>query len=220
MDISRYEKIKHTFKTGDLLLFEGNGFFSSLIKCVTCSCISHIGMVIEEKDIPNILMNQKRKSKDGLYLFHSNKGRLPYLYDVLTNDIQSGVQLNILKDALINYNGNVYYKKLLKKNKEQPNFDNIENLILKFKRTPYEEDYIQLCCAAYDGPCGENQMDITQLFCSELVSYIYMKYGIIYNDIGMPSNEFVPKDFEYENWRQYLNPSYILKDEIPISIRY
>jgi hypothetical protein len=220
MDISRYEKIKHTFKTGDLLLFEGNGFFSSLIKCTTCSYISHIGMVVEAKDIPNILRNSKRRSEDELYLFHSNKGRLPYLYDILTNDIQSGVQLNILKDALINYDGNVYYKKLVKKNKEQINFKRLEELIIDFKRTPYEEDYFQLCCAAYDGPCGQNQMDISQLFCSELVAYIYMKYGIIHNDIGMPSNEFVPKDFEYENWRQYFTLKYSLQEDILISIRY
>ena len=47
--------------------------------------------------------------------------------------------------------------------------------------------------AAYDGPLGHNEEDLSSLFCSELVAEAYQRIGLLTS--AMPSNEYTPKDF-------------------------
>ena len=50
--------------------------------------------------------------------------------------------------------------------------------------------------AAYDGPLGHNQEDLSSLFCSELVAEAYQRLGLLPKPPqGLPSNEYTPRDF-------------------------
>ena len=55
---------------------------------------------------------------------------------------------------------------------------------------------MELIKAAYDGWLGENQEDLSSLFCSELVAESYQRMGLLSSaSSALPSNEFTPKDF-------------------------
>ena len=58
---------------------------------------------------------------------------------------------------------------------------------------------IELFKAAYDGWFGQNEEDLSSLFCSELVAEAYQRMGLISDGKkALPSNEFTPKDFSSE----------------------
>ena len=61
------------------------------------------------------------------------------------------------------------------------------------KGRPYEKSKIELFKAAYDGPFGRNNEDLSSLFCSELVAEAYQRMGLLSEDKA--SNEYTPKDF-------------------------
>jgi hypothetical protein len=206
----KYEKLKKQFKTGDIILFEGNGFFSQLVKCCSNSEFSHIGIIVKGEDIPKYT-----KKKEKFYLLHSNKSSVP-IKDIISNDNVSGVQINDLKENLESYNGFLYYRELLRKDGTSVNFINIEKYIEKIADKPYEVNYLEMLFAVFDGnSCCLNSENLNSLFCSELVAYIYLKYHILRNDL--PSNEYIPSDFSYDNWKEYFNEKYILKKQIPIT---
>lgn len=215
-----YESIKHNFKTGDIILFEGEGTFSSLIRCVTNSVYSHIGLIIKGEDIPSIVNGIKKhnKSGDNIYLWHSNKGSISKIPDVVSNSIKSGVQLNVFSKVIEYYNGNIYYEELITPNTFN-GFKNIEAHIKNLSTKEYESDYTELFFAAYDGPCGMNSNNTYELFCSELVAYIYQKYHILKRDSNdVPPNEYTPEDFSFEHYRSIFKKGFKVKEEIQVTI--
>lgn len=58
---------------------------------------------------------------------------------------------------------------------------------------PYEDNKIELIKSAYDGWLGENEEDLSSLFCSELVAEAYQRMGLLPDTVA--SNEFTPRDF-------------------------
>ena len=79
----------------------------------------------------------------------------------------------------------------------------------------YEKDTLELIKAAYDGPFGHNEEDLSSLFCSELVAEAYQRLGLLNNE--KPSNEYTPADFSekrgLELLRGKLEPEMIIKDD-------
>ena len=61
------------------------------------------------------------------------------------------------------------------------------------RNRPYEKDQLELIKAAYDGPWGNNQPDLSSIFCSELVAEAYQRLGLLSRKI--PANEFTPADW-------------------------
>jgi hypothetical protein len=83
---------------------------------------------------------------------------------------------------------------------------------------PYEKDKLELIKAAYDGPLGHNEEDLSSLFCSELVAEAYQKMGLLREPPkGLPSNEYTPKDFS-EKKGLVLEKGASLSKEIPITL--
>ena len=61
---------------------------------------------------------------------------------------------------------------------------------------PYESSKLEVIKAAYDGPLGRNDEDLSSLFCGELVAEAYQAMGLLPGD--SPSSEYVPSDFSSE----------------------
>ena len=179
--MTKYETVRKKIKTGDLVLFSGKGGISHGIKLVTNSKWSHIGMAL------------KLSESGAIFLWESTT--LSNLKDAIDGKSKRGVQLVLLSDRLRTYKGkkSVRHLKYTIKEKE---YLKLMRFREKVKNRPYEKSKLELIKAAYDGPLGHNEEDLSSLFCSELVAEAYQQIGLLKSPPkGLPSNEYTPKDF-------------------------
>ena len=191
-----YDDVREDLKTGDIVLFSGKGGISSIIKLFTSSKWSHMGMVLRLKF-----------DWDVVFLWESTK---------CSSVPDKGVQLVPLSERLRAYDGEVSIRHLRNHEITQQNHEDLMKLRKDLRNRPYEEDRIELLKAAWDGPLGKNEEDISSLFCSELVAEAYQELGLLHRPPkGLPSNEFTPKDFS-EKKRLKLQKGATLSKEILI----
>ena len=194
----RFSDTKASLRTGDIVLFSGDSIQSAEVQCGTRSTFSHIGMVVRCDHLLG----------SGLCLWHSPAQKMIFAPDKLTNRIKSGPQLNELDVSLRLAKGRVFIRRLLKRRQISPpslivrligETDPCENglseLMREEVRLPYEQSFLELFKAAYDGPFGKNKPDPSSLFCSELVAEAYTRLHLLNDDCNWPSNEYVPCDF-------------------------
>jgi hypothetical protein len=188
-----FDSIKESINTFDIFLLSGTGNFSKIIKCFTETQYTHIGIVITEDALKKIgvRVKDRLKSRDNLYLFHSNKGSVANIPDVVSGNVRSGVQLNDLRDIIDHYNGVIYYRKILGLGDLQQYYDKLKKSYEDLKDREYENDYSEMFCAMFRWPI---EQDTSTLFCSELVAQVYIDTGI-FTRKSMPSDNYLPCDF-------------------------
>lgn len=116
---------------------------------------------------------------------------LSKLKDIQSGVARQGVQLVPLSERIRTYDGGIGIRKLEthKVIRHQPLMDFRQEV----KGRPYEQSKLELIKSAYDGPLGQNEEDLSSLFCSELIAEAYQRMGFISNDVA--SNEYTPADF-------------------------
>lgn len=173
-----YDSIRNDLDTGDILLYSGTGAISTAIKIGTCSKWSHVGVIVRPRDFDMVCVLQSTT--------------LSKAKDIISNQPVEGVQLNFLSESIEIYPGGIAVRKL-----DVLRTDNILKAVRDFRKEvhgrPYEEKKIQLLKSAWDFFGGENEEDLSSLFCSELVAELYQRMGLL--DEEKPSNEYTPKDF-------------------------
>ena len=91
-------------QTGDLILFRGASWVSTILEYIGKSKYSHVGIVIKN---PRFLNDNL---EDGLYLLDSSFGSSP---DIEDGRLKYGVQLHKLDDILAQCSPNsVYFRKI------------------------------------------------------------------------------------------------------------
>jgi len=191
------EILKSKVKTGDLLLFSGQGFISNIIKLASRSPWSHIGMIFGS-------------SEHGFYCWESDNND--------SDNHAAGVRKVPLDDKINHYQGKVVLRQLELINND---YKNIEQTIFEFSEEvlsrPYESSLAELIKSAYDGPFGENIEDLSSIFCSELIAEAYQRVKLLPSPPqGLPSNEYTPADFASLNFTLLcgqLSKHILLKDE-------
>ena len=165
-------------KTGDILLFKGNGIFSTLIMAAPGADYSHVGMFVDHP-------------KHGPCVFESTSlGTLP---DVITGEKICGVQLVPAEQRIAEYDGEVFVRPIVGALSAEQR-QSIIDFIGVVHGTPYEEDNLQLARAELDiFPWQKNEPDASSLFCSETMALCFHEAGLIEDD-GTPANEFTPTD--------------------------
>jgi hypothetical protein len=101
-------------RTGDILLFEGSGCFSRMVRYGTNSSFSHIAIVLKTD-----FFKKKRRDSDELidvdphqlYMLHSINGGIKGIKDLLTNKVRSGVQVNSLTKCMSCCITDVYFRR-------------------------------------------------------------------------------------------------------------
>lgn len=200
----KYEDIRKDLKIGDIVLFSGKGGISHGIKLVTNSKWSHVGMVLRLPD------------SKAAFLWESTI--LCNLKDAIDGKAKRGVQLVLLSDRLRTYDGEAAIRHLQNHEIDTDEYRKLMELRENLRNRPYEKDQLELIKAAYDGPLGHNEEDLTSLFCSELVAEAYQEVGLLKEPpLGLPSNEFTPKDFA-EKRGLVLESGASLGVEIPVEI--
>ncbi|MDP8206236.1 MAG: YiiX/YebB-like N1pC/P60 family cysteine hydrolase [Candidatus Electryonea clarkiae] len=177
-----YETVRKNLKTGDILLFSGKGGISHGIKLFTFSKWSHVGMVLRLPD------------SNAVFLWESTT--LSNLRDAADGKKKNGVQLVLLRERLDTYDGEVSLRRLNGFKIDNEKYMDLMAFREEVRNRSYEKNEIELIKAAYDGPWGHNEEDLSSLFCSELVAEAYQRVGLLTE--RKSSNEFTPKDFSDE----------------------
>ena len=195
-----YESIRDTLDTGDLVLFSGTSHVSNFLKLCTFSKWSHVGMVVRIPDWDQVLLWESTT--------------LGHVQDFIDGKAKRGVQTVLLSERIRAYRGDVAIRQLTRFERT----DEMRHSLCAFRRWAKNRDYeqrtLELIRAAYDGPFGENQEDLSSLFCSELVAEAYQRMGLLSDDL--PSNEYTPRDFSSENKRLAILGGAMLTDEIEV----
>ena len=177
----KYETIRSKLQTGDLVLFSGKGGLSTGIKWFTESQWSHLGMVVRPPDFDVVLMWEASPITD--------------IRDIETGKVHKGVRLVALSERLQSYEGEISIRRLIVK-RAPAMLKELSRLRWELKGRPFETDLIELLKSAWEGPFGQNETDLSSLFCSELVAEAYQHMGLLSR--RKPSNEYTPRDFSEE----------------------
>jgi hypothetical protein len=178
-----YADVRGDLKTGDLVLFSGASFFSSVIKWAIGGKWSHVGVLVRLARFP-----------DRVLLWESTT--LADLPDVETGRAQAGVQLVFLSERLATYSGEFKLRQL-----DKPVTSAMETALAmrraELSGRPYEQEQLDLINSAFDGWFGKSKGErLSSLFCSELVAEAYQAMGLLpESPPGLPSNEYTPRDF-------------------------
>jgi len=170
--------------TGDLILYSGtNNILSNLVKYVTSSIWSHVGIVVRD---PDFLINGTPQK--GLFLLNSTGY---YDTDIECKTTRLGVQLVDLKTNIENYEGLIVARYLLEINNKRDEEENKRrnDLFREAYQTVYEKtyDYLPLHIIVallhnYGYTFADNLINCRHtdyLFCSALVAYLYTITGIM-----------------------------------------
>jgi len=175
-----YIKLRDTLRSGDIVLFRGTGlistlilWFSSIFNWFKKTRFSHIGMIVV----------------DG--------GRVMVLESTTLND-RNGVQLNSLSEILQTYKGRVYLRRLHCERNEQF-YDVLTKTINELLGKPYEKNLVTLLGAAAEimRVFVGHRPDLSSVFCSELVTEIFRRWGFLPQSI--PPNFYEPQDYDFNN---------------------
>lgn len=185
--VKKYDDIRNDIKTGDIVLFSGKMNVSRVIQLATMSKWSHVGVALWNNAL-------------GLLIWES--ARVSRVRDAIDGKIKSGTQVVSMRQRIEDYfsrGGEVAVRHVLYPDggdgdaEEAERRVTLERLRKQFRNRPYGQDILELALAAYDGLFGENEEDLSSLFCSELVAEAYQAFGLL--SPSKPSNEYTPADF-------------------------
>ena len=164
--------MSHSFKTGDLLLCDGNsngflGFFGNLIKYFTSSNYSHIAMIIVNPSFidPNL---------KGTFVWESGWEGTP---DPQDGKIKLGVQITPISKFLKEYTGGrVYLRKILCADNvfNDTELKRIHDIVYEKPYDIVPKDWIE----AYFHK-DEHPQKTDRFWCSALIGYIYTKLNLL-----------------------------------------
>ena len=180
-----YTDIRKVLKTGDLVLFSGKGKYSTLIRLMTGSDWTHVGMVLKLSEYDFIALWESIIIGEVKTLSTGKKERGVQIVP-LSNRIDMSRGKVAVRYVFGDYSNSLTNNRVITRE--------LMSLRKKLRGKPYEKSGIELFKAAFDAPIiGSNEDDLSSIFCSELVAEAYKTLGLLKKD--KPSNEFTPADF-------------------------
>lgn len=197
-----YEQHRADMRTGDILLFSGNGLISKGIQALTASPWSHVAIVLE---VPLY---------DFVCCFESTT--LSDIPDLTTGAPVKGVQLVPLSQRIETYDGEKIAWRRVDTRRTPEATAAALAVRREFAGRPYEENQLELLRSALDTfTLKQNQPDASSVFCSELAAILWQRMGWMKE---FPPNEFTPADFAGDglpvNEGVTVGPVTMLKDSI------
>lgn len=197
-EIVQYDWMRDELRTGDIVLFSGTGLISMGIQFASRSPWSHVGMVIKDEEW------------DMLLLWESTT--LSKVKDVESRNQRQGVAIRPLSARIRDYpSGRVAFRRLLDVEMTSTIRQALIGLRKEIKGRDYEQSKIELMKSAYDGIFGDNEEDLSSIFCSELVAEALQRMGVLKEHDeqgGYPSNEYTPADFAKDNIMGHKNGAF------------
>ena len=166
-------------RTGDIVLFSGKCLVSRIIRFLSKSKWSHVGMIIIDPKYDYPLIYEATKSNDTICL---DANRV------------SGVQLTPLYERVHNYNGSVGIRKLKGVDLSDESLYSLYLFKTFMIGIAFEDSFITFLAAIYPLPYGERYGDARKVYCSELIAQCYMEMGLLTR--LPPSNKYAPSFFD------------------------
>ena len=188
------EALKLTLKTGDLLLcddlqYGSWGLFSWLIKFVTKSDFSHVGMIVKDPEFTETPLK-------GTFVWTSGISNVPDPEDKQT---KFGVQFIPFDHFIQTYGGKIFLRRIHFQDPEEYNkifnTDNLKEIHQVVYDKPYDviiTDWIEAFCKKDPKP-----QKTSRFFCSALIGYIYTKLTLL--DQNTDWSILYPSFFSSEN---------------------
>jgi len=179
----RYLEARAKMALGDVLLFEGEGATSELIKRgqvmvghpVSCAKHSHVAMVVID---PN---DQRVRCWESTTLSETP--------DIYANRMVSGVQVTYLSQRVRDYKGLVWWRPVLA-DRPADLWEKYVAVREELHGRPYEGDRLELARAALRSWAGNHVENLSTVFCSELLTETHQRFG--WYDNSQPSNSMSP----------------------------
>jgi len=155
-----------TASTGDIWLFRGRSFADLAIRAVTNSPVNHVGMVVAIDDLPPLL-------------WHAELGRS--LTDVWTGELQRGVQLHLLGEAVRTWNERYRQRawvRQLEGTIERHHEDRLMEVIERFdgRAFPTTPGLVRQWAT---GRFRRRSSSLETVYCAELVATTYQHMGLL-----------------------------------------
>jgi hypothetical protein len=155
-----------TASTGDIWLFRGGSLADVAIRAVTNSPVNHVGMVVAIDDLPPLL-------------WHAELGRS--LTDVWTGELQRGVQLHLLGEAVKTWNERYRQRawvRQLEGTIERHHEDRLMETIDRFDGRPFPTT-LGLVRQWATGRFRRRSSSLETVYCAELVATTYQHMGLL-----------------------------------------
>jgi hypothetical protein len=172
MRIATYKEVRPLMLPGDIMGFGGYGSGSMVIKKVTKSDVSHLGMVFNT----SVVNGAECSDKIIVELSEANQRYT----DPVTGNTFVGVHRSRLSARIEGYDGDVWWFPLSDEVRERFNAQAFTNYILSAEKAKIPYDLTQ----AISSWSGMNEEDLTELFCSEYTSAAHEMAGVFPNGIN------------------------------------
>ena len=190
-----------TAATGDIWLFRGRSVADMAIRTVTNSPVNHVGMVVAIDDLPPLL-------------WHAELGRS--LPDVWTGERQRGVQLHLLREAVVTWNeryGQRAWLRQLEGTIERHHEDRLMEVIDRFDGRPFPTT-LGLARRWFSGRFQRRSTPpLETVYCAELVATTYQHMGLLPR--RRSASWYDPGRF-WSGDRTELEPPFALSGEIAV----
>ena len=163
---STYSDSRNQMRPGDVVAFEGSGPFPDLVKMVTGSNISHVGVVLQSQILT-------KRTDGGSYLIKD------YVNSIIETAWMGGrpqVTINRLSDRIDQEEKAVWWLPLSGEVRERMDFEKFYDFLVKQKGVPYDvPQAIKSAVDVFDKwpvlrAMTKNREDFGKWFCSELVA--------------------------------------------------
>jgi hypothetical protein len=173
-DLSIYRLVRPQIRPGDVIAFGGAGVISSLIKFLTRSSVSHVGVVLEAVDV------------DG--------EREIRLFESTTLTGKSGVQINRLSERLANYDGGgrAWWLPLSERSRSALDLVKMYSFAIQQMGDGYDAFGLAKFLLREIPGAGMafHRPDPRREFCSELVAQLFQEAGLLH---GIDTYETTPQ---------------------------
>lgn len=186
-------------KTGDILLYNTSRWYSRLIEYFSGSCYSHVSIILHQ---PGKWLDETLTEDN--YVLESGGEPFP---DSVTGKMIFGVRVTPLSQIIDMYHNKGYgklYIRSLHYNDEDELNRKIKNIYMSIQDTPYDTDvidwlkaYTEKDVVFTDLSLSKNYQRTDRFWCSALVSYVFVKSGILVNTV--PWTLVNPGHYSYKN---------------------
>ena len=195
---------KFNFRTGDILLYNTQKWYSKFIEYFLGQNFSHMAIILKN---PNEWLDPKLNEEE-YYILESGIENFP---DSISGKIRCGVQIVPFSKIYSQYKyegyGKLYYRKLKISTINSYSLQqNIKNAFLKIKDKPYDLNIFDWIIGYYelDKNIDSNQkltnyyQKTSSFWCSALVSYIFVECKILDKNIAWT----LVSPIDYVNWKK------------------
>jgi hypothetical protein len=186
--------------TGDIWLFRGGSIADRAIRAATNSPVNHVGMVVALDDLPPLL-------------WHAELGRS--LPDVWTGEHQRGVQLHLLRDAVVTWRERYKQRAWMRQLEgqiERRHEDRLMEVIDRFdgRAFPTTPGLVRQWLTGR----LHRSTSLETIYCAELVATTYQHMGLL--PARRPASWYDPGRF-WSGDRIELVPPFALRSEVAVS---